>query len=265
MGYEAALARYETFDFADGPWTRPVFRRGSGPAVIVIHEMPGLHPGVVAFADRVADAGMTVFLPSLFGEPGRPVTGGYAVRTMLGAICIRREFNVWAGDKSSPIVDWLRALARMAHAECGGRGMGAVGMCFTGGFALSMMTEPAMVAPVLSQPSLPLAAGSAQRAAGIGASAAEIACARRRFSEEGLSMIGLRFREDPLVPDARFETLKREFGDSFEAIELETKDAAPGPLRYPHSVLTVNLAETGPTKAAEQRVIQFFKDRTGAA
>ena len=31
------------------------------------------------------DAGMTVFLPSLFGEPGRPVTGGYAVRTMLGA------------------------------------------------------------------------------------------------------------------------------------------------------------------------------------
>jgi dienelactone hydrolase len=264
MGYEAALSDYEKFQFDDGRWSRDVYKRGSGPAVIVIHEMPGLHPLVVAFADRVAAAGMTVYCPNLFGEAGRPANHPLGVLTMLGGICIRREFNVWATDKSSPIVDWLRALARKAHADCGGKGVGAVGMCFTGGFALAMMTEPSVVAPVLSQPSLPLGSKDPKRAAGISASPAEIACARRRFAEEDLSMIGLRFYDDPFVPDARFETLKREFGDRFEAIEIDPRDAAPGPLKHPHSVLTINLAEDGPTKAAEQRVIAFFKERTGA-
>jgi dienelactone hydrolase len=265
MGYEAALSDYEKLSFDDGRWTRTVYKRGSGPAVIVIHEMPGLHPGVVAFADRVAAAGMTVYCPNLFGEAGRPATHPLGLATMIGGICIRREFNVWASDKSSPIVDWLRALARKAHADCGGKGVGAVGMCFTGGFALSMMTEPSVVAPVLSQPSLPLfTEKNPQRAAGIGASPGEIACAKGRFVQEGLSMLGLRFFEDPFVPDARFDALKREFGDKFEAIEIDPNDAAPGPLKHAHSVLTVNLADHGPTKAAEQRVIAFFKERTGA-
>lgn len=261
--YEATLSEYKKFDFTDGRWTRPVYRRGSGPAVIIIHEVPGLHPLVIRFADRVADAGMTVFLPSLFGEPGRPVTGGYMLESMLSAVCIRREFNIWSAGKSSPIVEWLRALARKAHAECGGKGVGAVGMCLTGGFALAMMTEPAVVAPVLSQPSMPAAVFSKKNAASIDASAEEIACARKRFKEEDLSMIGLRFKSDKVVPGARFETLRREFGDRFEAIELNDEDARPSS-RPPHSVLTVHLKEDGPTKAAERRVIAFFKERTGA-
>jgi dienelactone hydrolase len=266
MAYDEALAGYERFAFDDGRWTREVYRRGAGPAVIVIHEMPGLHPLVVRFADRVAAAGMTVFLPVLFGVPGRPAAHPAGALTMLGGMCVRFEFNAWRSGKSSPIVDWLRALARKAHAECGGKGVGAVGMCFTGGFALAMVTEPAVVAPVLSQPSMPLpiGPGKAARAGGIDASPAEIACARRRHAEEGLTVLGLRFRGDPFVPDARFETLRRELGEAFEAIELDPKDAAPGPMAHPHSVLTVNLAETGPTKAAEQRVIAFFKERTGA-
>ena len=68
-----ALKDYQRFDFTDpqGRWTRPVYRRGAGPAVIVIHEMPGLHPLVLRFASRVAAAGMTVFCPHLFGEAGK--------------------------------------------------------------------------------------------------------------------------------------------------------------------------------------------------
>jgi dienelactone hydrolase len=260
--YDAVLKDYQRSDFTDGPWTFPVYRRGTGPAVIVMHEMPGLHPLVVRFADRVAAAGMTVFCPSLFGEPGRPVDRGYTLRTALTTLCVRREFHVWSSGTSSPVIDWLRALARHAHAECGGKGVGAVGMCFTGGFALAMMTEPAVVAPVVSQPSLPLSAGSKTRAASIGASPKEIACARRRFEDEDLSLIGLRFPSDVLVPDARFETYRREFGARFEAIELKDEDAAPADIP-PHSVLTLHLRDGGPTKAAEQRVIQFFKDRTG--
>jgi dienelactone hydrolase len=263
LGYESALSSYEKFAFTDGPWTRTVYRRGSGPAVIIIHEIPGLHPLMVRFADRVAAAGMSVYLPVLFGEPGRPISSGYVIQSMFGALCVWREFNVWSLGKSSPIVEWLRALARKAHADCGGKGVGAVGMCFTGGFALAMMTEPAVVAPVLSQPSMPAAMGSKARAADIDATPDEIACAKRRFADEGLSMIGLRFKSDRAVPDARFATYRREFGDAFEAIELEDRDALKDD-RPPHSVLTVHLREDGPGKAAEARVIAFFKARTGA-
>ncbi len=264
-----ALRTYARFDFTDpkGRWSRPVYRRGTGPAVIVIHEMPGLHPQVIRFGDRVAAAGMTVFCPSLFGDPGREVTRGSALGEMLKGICIRREFNVWAVDKSSPIVDWLRALAAFAHAECGGKGVGAIGMCFTGGFALAMMTEASVIAPVLAQPSLPIAMGSKRRAAGIDVSPSEIACAKRRFEAENLSMIGLRFHGDPAVPPERFDTLKTLFGDRFEAIELDAKDALPDPLLPAHSVLTLHLDNrdpNGPTRQAQDRVVEFFRHRTGA-
>jgi dienelactone hydrolase len=261
MDYTAALKDYAEFDFADGPWTRKVWRRGTGPAVIIIHEIPGLHPLVIRFADRVAAAGMTVFLPSLFGDPGRPVTVPYALGSMFKAVCIAREFNVWANDKSSPIVDWLRALARQAHATCGGKGVGAVGMCFTGGYALAMMTEPSVVAPVLSQPSNPIL--GRERKSKIDCSPAEIKCAKDRMEKEDLSLIGLRFHGDSFVPDERFDMLKQTFGPRFEAHEIPAKDAKPGPGQA-HSVLTLNLKEDGPTKQAETRVIEFFKQRTGA-
>ena len=262
MSYAQALSDFERFDFTEPPYTRPVFRKGAGPAVIVIHEMPGLHPVVLDFARAVAAAGMTVFCPSLFGEPGRPVSTGYMMTEGLKTMCVRREFNAWAADRSSPIADWLRALARHAHAECGGKGVGAVGMCFTGGFALAMMTEPAVTAPVLSQPSLPM--GKANKGA-IGVSPEEIACARRRFETEGLSMIGLRFKGDPLVPDERFDRYTAEFGEKFERWDIDPAEARPfPPLKHPHSVLTLGLKGEGATQKAKERVIQFFRERTGA-
>jgi dienelactone hydrolase len=270
MSDDDSLDAFQRFEFTDpqGRWTRPVYRRGAGPAVIVIHEMPGLHPLVLRFASRIADAGMTVFCPHLFGRAGEPIQGLNSVLTMVSGLCIRREFAAWASDRSSPIVDWLRALARQVHGECGGRGVGAVGMCFTGNFALAMMTEPAVVAPVLSQPSLPLpmGPGGQRRGAGIGASPAEIACARRRLEDEDLTMLGLRFRGDPYVPDARFEAYRTALGPRFEAVELDPKYAAPNPMMAtPHSVLTLHLKDDdpdGPTKQTEQRVIAFFKQRT---
>lgn len=253
-------ADYHIENFTHAPWTRPVFRRGQGPAVIVIHELPGLHPQVFDFADRLVEAGMTVFLPSLFGTPGKPATKPYALQQMLLNICVRREFSVWANGKSSPIVDWLRALARLAHEQCGGPGVGAIGMCFTGGFALAMMTEPAVIAPVLSQPSLPLKGG---KQGAIDVSPAEIACAKRRFEEEDLSLLGLRFKGDEFVPDARFDRYRSEFGNRFEVIELEGKDARPDTGMAPHSVLTIHLPESGPGKEAEARTIAFFARRLG--
>jgi len=272
MTADESLSSFERFEFTDpdGRWTRPVYRKGAGPAVIVIHEMPGLHPLVLRFASRVAAAGMTVFCPHLFGEAGKQIRPLNALGTMLKGMCIRREFAAWASDRSSPIVDWLRALARKAHDECGGRGVGAVGMCFTGNFALAMMTEPSVTAPVLSQPSLPLPMGPGGKARGaaLGVSPEELSCARRRLEDEDLKMLGLRFFGDAYVPDARFAALKAALGPRFEAIEIDPKDAQPNPMMaMPHSVLTIHLKDDdpdGPTKRCEQRVIQFFKDYTGA-
>jgi dienelactone hydrolase len=264
MTYEDALSDFERFEFTGTAYKRPVYRKGGGPAVIIIHEMPGLHPLVLNFARTVAAAGMTVFCPSLFGRPGKPVVKSYLLAESLITTCIRREFNVWAADRSSPIVDWLRALARYAHRECGGKGVGAIGMCFTGGFALAMMTEPAVTAPVLSQPSLPI--GGAKKRQAIGISQAEIFCARRRFADERLSMIGLRFTSDPLVPDERFERYACEFGDKFERWDIDPAEAkAHASTKRPNSVLTLNLNEDGATMAAQQRVVEFFKTGTGAA
>jgi hypothetical protein len=136
-------------------------------------------------------------------------------------------------------------------------------MCFTGGFALAMMTEPSVVAPVLSQPSLPM--GRAAKHGGIDASPEDVACARRRLEDEDLTILGLRFRGDPYVPDARFKAYGDQLGPRFRDITIEPEHARPGGLPHPHSVLTINLKEDGPTKAAEQEVIAFFRDRTGAA
>jgi dienelactone hydrolase len=259
-----SLKDYTEFDFTVGHRTREVFRRGSGPAVIVIHEIPGIHPLVIRFADRVAAAGHTVFLPSLLGEPGKPVCVGYAISSMFTAICIRREFNFWAAGRSSPIVDWLRALARKAHEECGGPGVGAIGMCFSGGFALAMMTEPTVIAPVLSQPSMPFALFAKNRSA-IDVSPEDIKTIRWRLENEDLSIIALRFDGDPFVPRERFATLRECFGSRCETIELNPADAAPAPGgQKPHSVLTIGLRDNdplGPTKRAEIRVIEFFRER----
>src|SRR5258705_5288506 len=158
VDFDGFVRRSETFDGK----TYPVYQGGAGPTVIVIDEMPGLHPGVVNFARHIVAAGFTAVMPSLFGTPGREASGGYVMGTLV-RVCVSREFHMFALGQSSPIVTWLRALAAKAHQECGGRGVGAIGMCFTGGFALGMAVDERMLAPVLSQPASPAAVGARRR------------------------------------------------------------------------------------------------------
>ena len=239
-----------------------MYRKGSGPAVIVIHEVPGITPRVARFARWVEKAGFTVFMPSLFGTPGKAPNLAYAVGSIVRA-CISREFHVLARHRSSPVTDWLRALARQAHPECGGTGVGAIGMCLTGNFALSMVLEPALMAPVLSQPSLPFGVTPSHNAA-LHVSPEELDALKRRTREEGLCVLGLRFTDDRLSPAARFETLRTELGDGFEPhlVPSESVPDAEHPLG-PHSVVTEDLrhAPGHPTLAARDRVIAFFQER----
>jgi dienelactone hydrolase len=240
--------------------THPVYRAGAGPAVIVIHEIPGIHPGMVAFAQRLIAAGYRVYLPSLFGRPSQPANTRALVGSIL-RVCVSREFAILA-DRTSPVVTWLRALAATAHRECGGPGVGAIGMCLTGGFALAMAVEPAVLAPVASQPGLPAPLTAAKRAA-VGLDPADLTAVKAR-THQGLYVLGLRFSADRGCPAARFATLRRELGDAFEAIEV---DSSPGnPYGIPtraHAVLTVDLVDAPghPTRAALDRVMTFLDER----
>jgi len=238
-----------------------VFRLGSGPAVIVIHEVPGITPLVAAFGRKVAARGMTAVLPDLFGTPGRPISNAYGLSSMARA-CISREFTVLAMNQTSPVVEYLRELAVHEHQRCGGPGVGAVGMCLTGGFALAMSVEPAVVAPVLSQPSLPFPIG-AQRRRALGLSDADLSVVKRRV-DEGLCVMGLRFSGDKISPPERFERLREELGQNFLGAEIDSSEANPwGYKTDAHSVLTEEYsdAEGSPTRRALEEVLSFFSSR----
>ncbi|MGW7074046.1 dienelactone hydrolase family protein [Streptomyces sp. NPDC054866] len=250
--------------------TRKVLRRGEGPAVIVIAEIPGITPKVLAFAEKVAAIGCTAVLPVLFGTPGRDAhprahgslkSGLYTASSML-KVCVSREFTLLATGRSSRVVTWLRALAAHEHKRCGGPGVGAVGMCLTGGFALAMATDDRLLAPVLSQPSLPLAV-NARRAGTIDISDEELAVVKGRCERDGLRVLGTRFSGDRLVPGDRFAFLRRRLGDAFTAVELDDSDASPEGVLPPHSVLTEHLIdEPGqPTRAALDEVLDLFRTR----
>jgi dienelactone hydrolase len=258
---ETPLASFAETTFTHDGVSRQLFRAGTGPAVIVIHEVPGMHPEVIAFGRRVVDAGFTVYMPSLFGTPGKEFGWGYTIRSMSRA-CLAREFASFALDRTSPITGWLRRLAAEAHAQCGGPGAGAVGMCFTGGFALGMMVDDTMLAPVLSQPSLPFPVGKKRKAA-IGISDADFERVKERAAQ-GTCVLGLRFTADPGVPPQRFETLRRELGDAFIAVEIDSSRGNPhGIKRFAHSVLTLDFVDepAHPTYAALERVLGFLKER----
>ena len=258
--YDAAL---EDFDAREETYlgrTRTVYRRGEGPPVLVMAEVPGLTPRVLEFARRVCDRGLSVACPDMFGVPGQPRTTLGMARVM-GHACISREFALLARHRASPITDWLRALARQLHEESGSP-VGAVGMCLTGNFALTLCLDPWLVAPVLSQPSLPTGLGSAKRALHATPQACETAA--RRAREDGLHVIGLRFTHDPLCPGERFEALRDLLGDAFEGIEIDSSPGNPhGHRRIAHSVLTEELIdeEGQPTQQALGRVLDFLQSR----
>ncbi|MEP7088543.1 MAG: dienelactone hydrolase family protein [Nocardioidaceae bacterium] len=223
--------------------THPTYRKGAGPGVVVIHEIPGMTSDVVAFAEEVVGAGHTVVMPHLFGEADGPASLAQVARVMP-RLCVSKEFTKLALHETAPVADWLRSLARELHAELGGVGVGAVGMCFTGGFALAMMVDDSVVAPVVCQPSTPFAIGK-KRGADLNLSPADLGTVKRRAAE-GCAVLGLRYRKDPAT-GTRFDTLRRELGDDFVAVEFEGKG---------HAVVTAHRQQE-----AVDRILSFFHDR----
>ncbi|MGJ7603951.1 dienelactone hydrolase family protein [Variovorax sp. LT1R20] len=245
--------------------TKKVYIAGSGPAVIVMTEMPGISPHVARFARWVRDAGFTVYMPSLFGRDGA-VADAQEGKAVFQHACVSAEFRAFAGNKSSPVTQWLRALARLAHGECGGPGVGAIGMCFTGNFALTMMLEPSVLAPVLSQPALPL-----DNPAGIEISPEEISAVKQRLDREDLTVMAYRFEGDKFCTAQRFAAYSAVLGSRFVARVLPDSAANQESLpsffeqlvASPHSVVTAHLIDEAgqPTIAARDEILSFFACR----
>jgi dienelactone hydrolase len=245
--------------FTGGGFTYDCYEKGAGPGVVLIPEIPGISPEVLGLADHLVGEGFTVVIPSLFGQPGRPVSPGY-VLPVVARLCISAEFRAFAVDAKRPITAYLRAVAADLAARTPGRGVGVIGMCFTGGFALATAVDDAVLAPVVSQPGTPFPLG-ARRKADPGVSAAELDRVVERTAD-GLCVLGLRFSEDRNVPRERFATLRRRLGSAFEVIELDSSPGNPGGFaKSAHSVLTGEVRETPghPALAARQRTVEFLR------
>ncbi|TRO14556.1 dienelactone hydrolase [Ectopseudomonas mendocina] len=247
-----------------GGITKVVQVSGIGPAVIVMPELPGISPYMARFARWVREAGFTVYMPSLYGRDGDP-SSLEATQEVFRKICVSAEFHAFAGNGSSPVTQWLRALARQAHAECGGPGGGAIGMCFSGNFALSMMLEPVMLAPVLTQPSLPI-----DDPARLESSDEELARIKARLDRDGLDVLAYRFAGDRICQAQRFAAYQRALGERFIARELpdnaanqEVPEFFEKVVQTPHSVVTVHLIDEAgqPTRAARDEILAFFRQK----
>ncbi len=243
---------------------KTVYVAGSGPAVVLMPEMPGISPDVLRLARWVRDAGFTVYVPSLFGTDGAyPTAEGGA--EVIRRACVSAEFRAFAGGGTSPVTVWLRGLARQAHAECGGPGVGAVGLCFTGNFALTMMLEPAVIASVVNHPSLPL-----DDPAGLEISAEDAHEVSERVSREGLKVLAYRFENDRWCTGQRFAAYRSLLGDAFDGRVLPGGSANTDPppffrdvVQSPHSVVTAHFVDEDghPTVKARNEILAFLTDR----
>jgi len=237
------LAGFERFDFTEAGVTKPVYRAGTGPAVVLLHELPGMVPECVDLGHRISAEGYCVYMPLLFGEPMK----NYGVKPLLWP-CVWKEFSVLSTHGKSPASDWLRALSRRAFAERGGKGVAAIGMCFTGRFALSLMMDKELIVPVICQP------GGGWKDSALGIPTKEWDNAVARSKAENIPVLGMRFEGDALCKAARFDTLREGLGERFREVVVPGKK---------HSVLTLHFKDLSPADQARVwgELRSFLKER----
>jgi dienelactone hydrolase len=226
--------------------TRPTYRKGTGPGVILIHELPGLSSRVIAFGEEVVESGFTVVMPRLFGHPEVSVNAGTIAGSLI-QVCTSAEFTKMATGVTTPMATWLRSLARSLHEELGGPGVGALGMCFTGGFALAMMVDDAVAAPVVAQPAAPFPFGK-KRSRDLNLSPADTDAVVARAAA-GCQVLGLRYQKDR-ASGGRFQRLEELLGENFTVVEFPGKG---------HSTLTEHRQQEG-----VDRVLAFFHEKLDA-
>ena len=188
------LEGFTSFEFSANGYRHKVYKKGDDtrPGVMVIQELPGILPETIEFAERLHRDGYTVYMPHLFGVVNKK--GGAPLQN-LAKLCVSLEFRLLATKRKSPVADWLRSLARHMKEKTGGS-VAAIGMCFTGSFALALMMDDTIAAPVVCQPGhVDGVFGAAQRSS-LGVSDDEIKASVIRSEKENIPVIGFRFTND---------------------------------------------------------------------
>ena len=221
--------------------THDVYVGGEGPPIMILQELPGIGPETLELAQRLNDSGFRVYLPHLFGTFGKTQTG----RNFARLFCVRREINMFMKGRQSPVAGWMRALAGHIRDQEGSAGVGVIGMCLTGSFALTLMADDAVLGGVASQPALPIFGGDK-----LHMSSQDILDARAGMAQKGPGL-AMRYAKDNLSPQKLMRSLESAFGENLETIEYAGKD---------HSLLTLDFHDP-----AYQRVDTYFKDRFGMA
>lgn len=211
----------DKFTLHHGSITHDVYRVGEGPAVVLMHELPGMTTGCLRAAKRIVDSGFRVYLPLFFLHPGTRDDALSVIEAALSpTLCIRHEFNLFAANGHSRITGWLRKLCTVADAECGNRGVGLIGMCLTGNIVLSVMLDPSVRAPVMCEPAIPLLHKSAL---GVPRKDIDNAVTRAAYSP----ILAFRFTTDTKCPPERFATLRCTFGRNIATTEIPTGPSHP--------------------------------------
>lgn len=258
----ATLDGWVRAPFTGAGVTYDCFEKGSGPGVVLIPEIPGITPEVLGLAEHLVESGFTVVVPSPFGVPGKESSTGYTFGT-VARLCVSSEFRAFAVGAHRPITDYFRAVASDLAARTPGHGVGVIGMCFTGGFALALAVDNSVRASVLSQPAMPFPVSRARRI-DAGVSPQEFDRIAQRASAGEVCALGLRFSEDVASPRERFATISARLGNAFEVIELDSSKGNPaGFATGAHSVLTSEVRDIPghPALAARARVVEFLRER----
>lgn len=225
-----------------------IYQRGSGAPIVLIQELPGIGVETLRLADEFVDAGFGVIMPHLFGPIGKVSMVGNVVRVF----CMRKEFHLFQANRSSPITDWLKALCRDVQTRSAAPGVGVIGMCLTGNFAISLMADDSVLAAVASQPAMPLAKQGELHMSG------EDIDAVKQGIDAKAPMRAFRFEGDPMCTAAKFESIDAAFNsDGVNRVELHT---LPG---KQHSVLTLDFVDEAghPTRNALDNILAYFRDQ----
>lgn len=258
LGPASTAAFSDHFRFERDGISHSVFTAGSGPGVVLMHELPGMTPEFWRLANWLAER-FTVWAPDLFGDddvPTEPKSG-----KLLFKACISREIHLFKMNDSGPITQWLRALACDLHRATPGPGVGVIGMCMTGNFALTLALDPWVTAPVASQPGLPASTPFRNRDHGLQLSKDQ----QTILADRDVDVMGLRFAGDALCKAARFDAIRYVVGDHrFKEHVIADEHRNPdGKLKHPHSVLTNDFVDEDDsvTQLKLMEVIGFLDER----
>ena len=222
-----------------------VYTRGSGPVIVIIQELPGIGQSTLRLADKFIEAGFQVVMPHLFGPIGKTKV----LANLARVFCLRKEFSLFSKNQSSPIVDWLKALCRSIRTEQNINGVGVIGMCLTGNFAISLMADDSVLAAVSSQPAMPF-----NDPAALHMSEKDIAEIKSNI-DRNRPIKAYRFEHDWMSKKAKFDALNQALNLDKERIQMTTLRGNK------HSVFTIDFVdqEGHPTHTALKDVMAYFK------